>query len=105
MKYMFVKNPAPVNQIDGGGMRSAAPTLKESLRVSFRCFSGVAGSLAAMRPPFPPAPELATTDAYATAAYAMGTRGRPHWLALERYEGTVILETDVVLSTGGFPHV
>ena len=74
MKYMFVKNPAPVNQIDGGGMRSAAPTLKESLRefqvfLRRRWFPGGDAS------PFPPAPELATTDAYATAAYAMGAEG------------------------------
>ena len=74
--------------------------------MSFRCFSGVAGSLAAMHPPFPPAPELATTDVYATAAYAMGAEGAaPLARRLERYEGMVILETDVVLSTGGFPHV
>jgi FAD:protein FMN transferase len=50
-------------------------------------------------------PELASADAYATAAYAMGGEAAPHWLAgVAGYEGMVILDGDVVLSTGGFPH-
>lgn len=49
-------------------------------------------------------PELATADAYATAAFAMGTLG-PHWTArLPRgYEAMTILEDEVVLKTAGFP--
>jgi FAD:protein FMN transferase len=48
-------------------------------------------------------PELATADAYATAAYAMGTRG-PAWTArLPRaYEAATILADGRVLSTSGF---
>ena len=88
--------------------------LKESLR-EFQLFLRRRWFAAAMDPPLPAPPtlsvtvvgsELATTDAYATAAYAMGAEAAPHWLAgRERYEGVVILETDVVPSTGGFPHV
>jgi thiamine biosynthesis lipoprotein len=48
-------------------------------------------------------PDLATADAYATAAFAMGARG-PHWTArLRGYEAMTILTSDVVLSTPGFP--
>ncbi len=48
-------------------------------------------------------PELATADAYATAAFAMGARG-PAWTAqLDGYEAMSILDTDTVLSTPGFP--
>jgi thiamine biosynthesis lipoprotein len=50
-------------------------------------------------------PDLATADAYATAAFAMGTRGA-HWTAtLDGYEGMTILATGRVLSTQGFPGV
>jgi FAD:protein FMN transferase len=49
-------------------------------------------------------PDLATADAYATAAFAMGTDAAPHWVArLKGYEAMVVLDDDVVLSTGGFP--
>jgi thiamine biosynthesis lipoprotein len=47
-------------------------------------------------------PELATADAYATAAFAMGPRG-PEWTAsLEGYEAMTILANGRVLSTRGF---
>jgi len=49
-------------------------------------------------------PELATADAYATAAYAMGPDFGPPWTArLRGYEAMTILESGTVLSTGGFP--
>jgi thiamine biosynthesis lipoprotein len=48
-------------------------------------------------------PDLATADAYATAAFAMGTQG-PAWTArLTGYETMTILADDRVLSTPGFP--
>jgi FAD:protein FMN transferase len=49
-------------------------------------------------------PDLATADAYATAAFAMGVDAAPHWVArLKGYEAMVVIDDDVVLSTGGFP--
>jgi FAD:protein FMN transferase len=51
-------------------------------------------------------PDLATADAYATAAFAMGAEGAPHWTArLPRrgYEALTILTDERVLSTDGFP--
>jgi thiamine biosynthesis lipoprotein len=51
-------------------------------------------------------PELATADAYATAAYAMGPDFGPPWTArLRGYEAMTILENGTVLSTGNFPAV
>ncbi len=48
-------------------------------------------------------PDLATADAYATAAFAMGTKG-PEWTrALEPYEAMTITAEGKVLSTAGFP--
>jgi len=48
-------------------------------------------------------PELATADAYATAAFAMGEAGI-HWTArLHGYEAMTILTDERVLSTPGFP--
>ena len=48
-------------------------------------------------------PELATADAYATAAFAMGEAG-PAWTArLDGYEAMTILADGRVLSTAGFP--
>jgi thiamine biosynthesis lipoprotein len=48
-------------------------------------------------------PDLATADAYATAAFAMGLRG-PAWTArLRDYEAMTILADGRVLSTPGFP--
>lgn len=48
-------------------------------------------------------PVLATADAYATAAFAMGTDG-PAWTArLQGYEAMTILADGRVLSTPGFP--
>ena len=49
-------------------------------------------------------PDLGTADAFATAAFAMGSLG-PHWTArLPRgYEAMTILADEAVLSTGGFP--
>ncbi|HEY1366743.1 MAG TPA: FAD:protein FMN transferase [Gaiellaceae bacterium] len=48
-------------------------------------------------------PDLATADAYATAAFAMGAAG-PHWTArLRGYEAMTILSDERVLSTPGFP--
>lgn len=50
-------------------------------------------------------PELATADAYATAAFAMGEAG-PAWTAtLGLYEAMTIMADDRVLSTHGFPSV
>jgi FAD:protein FMN transferase len=49
-------------------------------------------------------PQLATADAYATAAFAMGAGAGPHWTArLRGYEAMTILADDTVFSTGGFP--
>jgi thiamine biosynthesis lipoprotein len=48
-------------------------------------------------------PVLATADAYATAAFAMGTDG-PAWTArMQGYEAMTILADGRVLSTPGFP--
>jgi thiamine biosynthesis lipoprotein len=48
-------------------------------------------------------PDLATADAYATAAFAMGTSG-PAWTArLEDYEALTILSDQTVHITAGFP--
>ena len=48
-------------------------------------------------------PDLATADAYATAAFAMGEAG-PMWTArLIGYEALTILEDETVLSTRWFP--
>ena len=48
-------------------------------------------------------PVLATADAYATAAFAMGRDG-PRWTArLRGYEAMTILADETVLSTPGFP--
>jgi FAD:protein FMN transferase len=48
-------------------------------------------------------PALATADAFATAAFAMGTNG-PAWTArLRGYEAMTILADGRVLSTPGFP--
>jgi thiamine biosynthesis lipoprotein len=50
-------------------------------------------------------PDLATADAYATAAFAMGARG-PTWTArLRGYEAMTIMADEAVLTTGGFPDV
>jgi FAD:protein FMN transferase len=47
-------------------------------------------------------PDLATADAYATAAFAMGLDG-PEWTAsLDEYEAMTILEDEEVLFTSGF---
>jgi thiamine biosynthesis lipoprotein len=48
-------------------------------------------------------PVLGVADAYATAAFAMGTEG-PQWTAtLDGYEAMTILADGTVLSTEGFP--
>jgi FAD:protein FMN transferase len=48
--------------------------------------------------------DLATADAYATAAFAMGGRRAPGWTArLHGYEAMTILDDGRVLSTPGFP--
>jgi thiamine biosynthesis lipoprotein len=48
-------------------------------------------------------PELATADAYATAAFAMGAAG-PAWTAgLRNYEALTILADETVRVTAGFP--
>jgi thiamine biosynthesis lipoprotein len=50
-------------------------------------------------------PNLAIADAYATAAFAMGTAG-PAWTAqLRGYEAMTILASEQVLTTAGFPAV
>lgn len=48
-------------------------------------------------------PDLATADAYATAAFAMGASG-PEWTRrLQPYEAMTITEDERILSTAGFP--
>jgi thiamine biosynthesis lipoprotein len=48
-------------------------------------------------------PDLATADAYATAAFAMGADA-PEWTrTLAPFEALTILADDRVLSTAGFP--
>jgi thiamine biosynthesis lipoprotein len=48
-------------------------------------------------------PDLATADAYATAAFAMGARVAPHWVArLRGYGGLLILDDERVLTTPSF---
>jgi thiamine biosynthesis lipoprotein len=48
-------------------------------------------------------PDLATADAYATAAFAMGAERATHWTArLRGYEAMTILTDGRVLSTPGF---
>jgi thiamine biosynthesis lipoprotein len=48
-------------------------------------------------------PDLATADAYATAAFAMGARVAPHWVArLRDYGALLILDDERVLSTPSF---
>ena len=50
-------------------------------------------------------PDLGTADAYATAAFAMGTAG-PEWtLGLDGYEAMTILAGESVLTTPRFPAV
>jgi thiamine biosynthesis lipoprotein len=50
-------------------------------------------------------PDLATADAYATAAFAMGGERAPQWTALlpRGYEALTILADDTVLVTRSFP--
>jgi thiamine biosynthesis lipoprotein len=49
-------------------------------------------------------PVLATADAYATAAFAMGAARGPGWAAqLDSYEAMAIVDDDTVLTTAGFP--
>ncbi|HWE62054.1 MAG TPA: FAD:protein FMN transferase, partial [Chloroflexota bacterium] len=48
-------------------------------------------------------PDLATADAYATAAYAMGRAGPPWTARLAGYEAMTILSDETVLSTMAFP--
>jgi thiamine biosynthesis lipoprotein len=48
-------------------------------------------------------PDLATADAYATAAFAMGTRGAQWTATLDGYEGMTILAGGRVQLTQGFP--
>jgi FAD:protein FMN transferase len=47
-------------------------------------------------------PDLATADAYATAAFAMGEAGAEWTARLRGYEAMTILATDEVLATPGF---
>jgi thiamine biosynthesis lipoprotein len=50
-------------------------------------------------------PDLATADAFATAAFSMGAKG-PHWTArLRGYDALTIMRDERVLSTPGFPAV
>jgi FAD:protein FMN transferase len=48
-------------------------------------------------------PDLATADAYATAAFAMGPRAAQWTATLQGYEAMTILATGRVLFTAGFP--
>jgi FAD:protein FMN transferase len=47
-------------------------------------------------------PDLATADAYATAAFAMGAGGAAWTAGLRGYEAMTVLASDRVLSTAGF---
>jgi thiamine biosynthesis lipoprotein len=48
-------------------------------------------------------PDLATADAYATAAFAMGAQLAPHWVArLRDYGALLILDDERLLSTPSF---
>ena len=49
-------------------------------------------------------PDLATADAYATAAFAMGVRGAAWTARLRGYEALTFLADGRSLSTPGFPH-
>jgi FAD:protein FMN transferase len=48
-------------------------------------------------------PDLATADAYATAAFAMGEQGAPWTATLRPYESYVILADERSFATPGFP--
>ena len=48
-------------------------------------------------------PDLATADAYATAAFAMGRDGPRGRRALRGYESLTVLDDGRVLRTPGFP--
>lgn len=49
-------------------------------------------------------PDLGTADAYATAAFALGTDGPPWTLGLGGgYEALTLLGDDTALATPGFP--
>jgi FAD:protein FMN transferase len=51
-------------------------------------------------------PELATADAYATAAFAMGGELGPHWTArLQGHDAMTVLSNRTVLSTPGLPRL
>jgi FAD:protein FMN transferase len=50
-------------------------------------------------------PVLATADAYATAAFAMGVDGASWTARLRGYEAMTILADETVLSTRGFPAI
>ena len=50
-------------------------------------------------------PDLATADAYATSAFAMGRRGAQWTATLDGYEAMTILADGRVLLTPGFPAV
>ena len=50
-------------------------------------------------------PDLATADAFATAAFAMGTEGAAWSALLDGYEAMTILNDGRVLSTPGFPSI
>ncbi len=50
-------------------------------------------------------PDLATADAYATSAFAMGSRGAQWTAGLSGYEAMTILADERVLFTAGFPVV
>lgn len=50
-------------------------------------------------------PDLATADAYATSAFAMGPRGAQWTAGLSGYEAMTILADGRVLLTNGFPSV
>ncbi len=50
-------------------------------------------------------PDLGTADAYATAAFAMGTKGPAWTLGLDGYDSMTILSDESVLTTPGFPEL
>jgi FAD:protein FMN transferase len=50
-------------------------------------------------------PNLAIADAYATAAFAMGTAGPAWTVQLRGYEAMTILASEQMLTTAGFPAV
>jgi thiamine biosynthesis lipoprotein len=87
---------AQVVELDEGAIATSGAYLRGSHIVAPHTGEPPAGMLSVTIA----GPDLATADAYATAAFAMGERAAHHWVArLRGYEGMVILGDGRVLST------